>query len=90
MKTIFSISTQHRFVSCALHLILLCALASPAVAIKSDFADSLFQEGDYLNAAHEYKRLLFSHPDAPQIDFVAFRVAASSVSYTHLTLPTKA
>ena len=77
MKTIFSISTQYRFVSCALHLILLCALASPAVAIKSDFADSLFQEGDYLNAAHEYKRLLFSHPDAPQIDFVAFRVAAS-------------
>ena len=41
------------------------------------FADSLFQEGDYLNAAHEYKRLLFSDPDAPQIDFIAFRVAAS-------------
>ena len=41
------------------------------------FADSLFQEGDYLNAAHEYKRLLFLHPDAPQIDFIAFRVAAS-------------
>ena len=41
------------------------------------FADSLFQEGDYLNAAHEYKRFLFLHPHAPQIDFVAFRVAAS-------------
>ncbi len=41
------------------------------------FADSLFQAGDYLNAAHEYKRLLFLHPDAPQIDFIAFRVAAS-------------
>lgn len=41
------------------------------------FADSLFQEGDYLNAAHEYKRLIFSGPDAPQIDFIAFRVAAS-------------
>ena len=41
------------------------------------FADSLFQEGDYLNAAHEYKRLLFLHPDAPRIDFIAFRVAAS-------------
>ena len=41
------------------------------------FADSLFQEGDYLNAAHEYKRLLFSHSESPQIDFVAFRVAAS-------------
>ena len=41
------------------------------------FADSLFQEGDYLNAAHEYKRLLFLHPDTPQSDFIAFRVAAS-------------
>ncbi|MCE2414807.1 tetratricopeptide repeat protein [Candidatus Poribacteria bacterium] len=41
------------------------------------FADSLFQEGDYLNAAHEYKRLLFFHPNAPRIDFIAFRVAAS-------------
>ena len=41
------------------------------------FADSLFQEGDYLNAAHEYKRLLFLHPHAPRIDFIAFRVAAS-------------
>ena len=41
------------------------------------FADSLFQEGDYLNAAHEYKRLLFLHPDTPRIDFIAFRVAAS-------------
>ena len=77
MKTIFSVSTQYRFLSCALYFILLCALASPAVAIESDFADSLFQEGDYLNAAHEYKRLLFSYSDAPQIDFVAFRVAAS-------------
>ena len=48
-------------------------------ALNADryFADSLFQEGDYLNAAHEYKRLLFSDPDAPQIDFIAFRVAAS-------------
>ena len=41
------------------------------------FADSLFQQGDYLNAAHEYKRLLFLQPEAPQSDFIAFRVAAS-------------
>ena len=41
------------------------------------FADSLFQEGDYLNAAHEYKRLLLLHSDIPRIDFIAFRVAAS-------------
>ena len=41
------------------------------------FADALFQEGDYLNAAHEYKRLLFLHPDVSQSDFIAFRIAAS-------------
>ena len=55
----------------------LFAFPLPAAAFESSFADSLFQEGDYLNAAHEYKRLLFLHPDAPQIDFIAFRVAAS-------------
>ena len=46
-------------------------------ALVSDFADSLFQEGDYLNAAHEYKRILLLHPDTAHIDFIAFRVAAS-------------
>ncbi len=58
-------------------LIFLCLLAIPVSAQVSDFADSLFQEGDYLNAAHEYKRILFLHPNAPRIDFIAFRVAAS-------------
>ena len=67
MKTFFSVFA----------LIFLCALAIPASAQASDFADSLFQEGDYLNAAHEYKRLLILHPDLPRIDFIAFRVAAS-------------
>lgn len=67
MKTFFSIST----------LIFLCVLSMPSSAQVSDFADSLFQEGDYLNAAHEYKRILILHPDFPRIDFIAFRVAAS-------------
>ena len=58
-------------------LIILCSLPMPVSAQVSDFADSLFQEGDYLNAAHEYKRLLFLHPNLPRIDFIAFRVAAS-------------
>ncbi len=58
-------------------LIFLCVLPIPVSAQVSDFADSLFQEGDYLNAAHEYKRILFLHPNLPRIDFVAFRVAAS-------------
>ena len=77
MKTFFFVLCQYKRVGCALPLIFLCVLPLPAVAVESDFADSLFQEGDYLNAAHEYKRFLFLHPDAPQIDFIAFRVAAS-------------
>ena len=67
MKTLLSISV----------LIFLYTLPMPAPAEVSDFADSLFQEGDYLNAAHEYKRILFLHPNTPRIDFIAFRVAAS-------------
>ena len=58
-------------------LIFLYALPMSVSAQVPDFADSLFQEGDYLNAAHEYKRILFLHPNLPRIDFVAFRVAAS-------------
>ena len=77
MKTFLSVLGQYRSVPCAVSLIFLCAFPFPAVAVESSFADSLFQEGDYLNAAHEYKRLLFSHPDTPRIDFIAFRVAAS-------------
>ena len=41
------------------------------------FADSLFQEGDYLNAAHEYRRYLFLHPDADNRDLVQFSLAAA-------------
>ena len=58
-------------------LIFLYAFPMSVSAQVPDFADSLFQEGDYLNAAHEYKRILFLHPNLPRIDFVAFRVAAS-------------
>ena len=42
-----------------------------------DFADSLFQEEDYLNAAHEYRRYLFLFPNEENSDFVQFRLAAS-------------
>ena len=77
MKIFLSILERYGRVGCALSLIFLSAFPLPAAAVESDFADSLFQEGDYLNAAHEYKRLLFLHPNAPQIDFIAFRVAAS-------------
>ena len=41
------------------------------------FAQSLFREGDYLNAAHEYQRYLFLYPDTPQGDFVQLHIAAA-------------
>jgi len=77
MKTFLSVLGRYRRVHCALSLIFFCAFPLSSVAVESGFADSLFEEGDYLNAAHEYKRLLFLHPDTPRIDFIAFRVAAS-------------
>ena len=77
MKIFLSLLERYGRVACAVSLIFLCAFPLPAEAVEASFADSLFQEGDYLNAAHEYKRRLFLHPDAPQIDFIAFRVAAS-------------
>ena len=76
MKTLSPPSVRYILVSCTLYFALLSTVSASAVA-ESAFADSLFQEGDYLNAAHEYKRLLFLHPDTPQSDFIAFRVAAS-------------
>ena len=42
-----------------------------------DFADSLFQEEDYLNAVHEYRRYIFLFPNEHNSDFVQFRLAAS-------------
>ena len=41
------------------------------------FAQSLFREGDYLNAAHEYQRYLFLYPDTTQGDFVQLHIAAA-------------
>ena len=41
------------------------------------FAQSLFQEGDYLNAVHEYQRYLFLYPDTAQGDFVQLHIAAA-------------
>ena len=75
-ETLSFILVQYTLVSCILYFVLFSTVLLSAAA-ESDFADSLFQEGDYLNAAHEYKRLLFLHPDTPQSDFIAFRVAAS-------------
>ena len=76
MKTLCPPSVRYALVSCTLYFVFFTT-APLFAAAESAFADSLFQEGDYLNAAHEYKRLLFLHPDTPQSDFIAFRVAAS-------------
>ena len=76
MKTHLSILTRYALLSCTLYFLFFSTVSS-SPAVESAFADALFQEGDYLNAAHEYKRLLFLHPDASQSDFIAFRIAAS-------------
>ena len=77
MKTHLSILTRYAFLSCPLYFIFFSTVSPSPAVVESAFADSLFREGDYLNAAHEYKRLLFLHPDASQSDFIAFRIAAS-------------
>ncbi|MCZ6677915.1 MAG: tetratricopeptide repeat protein [Candidatus Poribacteria bacterium] len=41
------------------------------------FAESLFREGDYLNAVHEYKRYRFLYPDTDDSAFVQLHIAAS-------------
>ncbi len=76
MKTLSPTSVRYVLVSCILYFAFF-STAPLFAAAESAFADALFQEGDYLNAAHEYKRLLFLHPNTPQSDFIAFRVAAS-------------
>jgi len=75
MKTFFTTLVRYALVTCTLYFAAFSTI--PPAAAESAFADSLFQEGDYLNAAHEYKRLLFLHPNTPQSDFIAFRVAAA-------------
>ena len=77
MKTHLPILARYAFLSCTLYFVFFSTVSPAAAAVASAFADSLFREGDYLNAAHEYKRLLFLHPDDLQSDFIAFRIAAS-------------
>ena len=77
MKIHLSILRRYGFLSCILYFVFFSTVLPSTAVVESAFADSLFREGDYLNAAHEYKRLLFLHPDASQSDFIAFRIAAS-------------
>ncbi len=77
MNTFSFTFARYWIVSCIAYFVILTAIIPAIAAVESTFADSLFREGDYLNAAHEYKRLLYLHPDTPQSDFIAFRVAAA-------------
>lgn len=77
MKILSLILARYGIISCAVHFVFFSTVLPSAAAVESAFADSLFREGDYLNAVHEYKRLLFLHPDDPQSNFIAFRIAAS-------------
>lgn len=69
--------------SCACSLCLLPFVPPAAYSQNFDahnllaFADSLFQEEDYLNAIHEYRRYLFLYPKGDNRDFVQVRIAAS-------------
>ena len=77
MNTFSFTLARYWIVRCIVYFVVFTAITPSTAAVESAFADALFREGDYLNAVHEYKRLLFLHPDTPQSDFIAFRIAAS-------------
>ena len=68
-----------RWCSCCLFLLLSFPVHSQNFNADNllGFAQSLFREGDYLNAAHEYQRYLFLYPGAPQADFAQLHIAAA-------------
>lgn len=66
---------------CCLYLFLCLSFPVQSQNFNADnllgFAQSLFQEGDYLNAVHEYQRYLFLYPGTTQADFVQLHIAAA-------------
>ena len=66
---------------CCLYLFLCLSFPVHAQNFNADnllgFAQSLFREGDYLNAVHEYQRYLFLYPGTVQADFVQLHIAAA-------------
>lgn len=66
---------------CSCCLFLFVSLPVHSQNVNADnllgFAQSLFQEGDYLNAVHEYQRYLFLYPNTAQADFVQLHIAAA-------------
>ena len=66
---------------CSLCLFLFLPFSAHSQTFNADdllgFAQSLFREGDYLNALHEYQRYLFLYPNTAQADFVQLHIAAA-------------
>ena len=69
------------FCCCSLCFFLFLSFSAQSQTFNADdllgFAQSLFREGDYLNAVHEYQRYLFLYPNTAQADFVQLHIAAS-------------
>ena len=66
---------------CSCCLFLFISLPVHSQSVNADnllgFAQSLFREGDYLNAVHEYQRYLYLYPNTAQGDFVQLHIAAA-------------
>ena len=66
---------------CCLYLFLCLSFPVHSQNFNADkllgFAQSLFREGDYLNAVHEYQRYLYLYPGTAQADFVQLHIAAA-------------
>ena len=66
---------------CCLYLFLCLSFPVHSQNFNADkllgFAQSLFREGDYLNAVHEYQRYLYLYPGTTQADFVQLHIAAA-------------
>ena len=79
---------------CCLYLLLCIAFPVHSQNFNADnllgFAQSLFREGDYLNAVHEYQRYLFLYPGTVEADFVQLHIAAAYQNMGRLDAAIKA
>ena len=79
---------------CCLYLLLCIAFPVHSQNFNADnllgFAQSLFREGDYLNAVHEYQRYLFLYPGTAEADFVQLHIAAAYQNMGRLDAAIKA
>ena len=73
--------TSPFLILCCVYLFLCLSFPVHSQTFNADnllgFAQSLFREGDYLNAVHEYQRYLFLYPGTTQADFIQLHIAAA-------------